>query len=87
MKVPNGFNTFVEGLKTIGLESEWVGNESVKQVLEDNENDWNTTDDSEDSDDSKEEEVEEENKEDEESLKVTRSRVVRSRMRKTLTVT
>ena len=68
LKVPNGFNTFVEGLKTIGLESEWVGNESVKQVLDDNENDWNTTDDSEDSDDSKEEKVEE-GEEDEESLK------------------
>ncbi len=46
LKIPNGFNTFVEGLKTIGLESEWVRNESVKEELDNNENDWNTTDES-----------------------------------------
>ena len=46
LKIPNGFNTFVEGLKTIGLESEWVRNESVKEELDINENDWNTTDES-----------------------------------------
>ena len=82
LKVPNGFNTFIEGLKTVGLESEWVRNESVKQVLDNNENDWDTTDesDSEEEDDGDKErddgdkeddegEKEEEEEEDEESLK------------------
>ena len=41
---PNGFEKFIEELKRIGLESQWVHNESVIKALDDNENDWNTTD-------------------------------------------
>lgn len=41
---PNGFEIFIEELKRIGLESQWVRNESVIKSLDDNENDWNTTD-------------------------------------------
>ena len=41
---PHGFDTFVEGLKSIGLESQWVRNEYVIEQLDDNENEWDTTD-------------------------------------------
>ena len=40
----NGFETFVKELKRIGLESQWIRNESVIEALDENENDWNTTD-------------------------------------------
>ena len=69
LKVPNGFNTFIEGLKTVGLESEWVRNESVKQELDNNENDWSTTDDSDNEEGEEEEEEEEEGENDDESVK------------------
>ena len=41
---PHGFDTFVEGLKSIGLESQWVRNEYVIEQLDANDNDWDTTD-------------------------------------------
>ena len=42
---PRGFDVFLEALKEIGLESQWVRNETVINALDNNENDWNTTDD------------------------------------------
>ena len=36
---PHGFDLFVEELKNIGLESQWVRNETVIEALDDNEND------------------------------------------------
>ena len=41
---PRGFDVFLEALKEIGLESQWVRNETVINALDNNENDWNTTD-------------------------------------------
>ena len=68
VKVPDGFNTFLEGLKDIGLESEWVRNESVKEELDNNENDWNTTDESDD-EEVKDEEEDDSAKSEDESVK------------------
>ena len=55
---PRGFNIFVQGLKDIGLESEWVDNEVAKSVLESTEDDTGETsnddDDSDDDDDATE---------------------------------
>ena len=48
---PRGFDIFVQGLKDIGLESEWVDNENVKSVLESIEDDTGETSDSELDDD------------------------------------
>ena len=42
---PRGFEVFLDALKEIGLESQWVRNETVINALDNNENDWNTTDD------------------------------------------
>ena len=42
---PRGFEMFLDALKEIGLESQWVRNETVINALDNNENDWNTTDD------------------------------------------
>ena len=42
---PRGFDVFLEALKEIGLESQWVRNETVINALDNNENEWNTTDD------------------------------------------
>ena len=42
---PRGFEIFLEALKEIGLESQWVRNETVINALDNNDNDWNTTDD------------------------------------------
>ena len=42
---PRGFDVFLEALKEIGLESQWVRNETVINALDNNDNDWNTTDD------------------------------------------
>ena len=50
---PRGFTLFVQGLKDIGLESEWVENEVAKSILESIEDDTGETtseDDSEDDD-------------------------------------
>ena len=41
---PTGFERFVEELKRVGLEPQWVRNESVIKALENNENEWDTTD-------------------------------------------
>ena len=41
---PRGFDVFLEALKEIGLESQWVRNETVINALDNNDNDWNTTD-------------------------------------------
>ena len=41
---PTGFETFVEELKRVGLEPQWVRNESVIKALENNDNEWDTTD-------------------------------------------
>ena len=51
IKYPRGFNVFVQGLKDIGLESEWVENEIAKSVLESMEDDTGETSDSELDDD------------------------------------
>ena len=51
IKDPRGFNVFVQGLKDIGLESEWVDNEIAKSVLESVEDDTGETSEDEDSDD------------------------------------
>ena len=62
---PRGFDTFLEGLKEIGLESQWVRNETVINALDNNQNNWDTTDEedneseSESSDDSDDEKMEE----------------------------
>mgnify|MGYP000314532855 CR=1 FL=1 len=50
IKDPIGFNVFVQGLKDIRLESEWVENEIEKSVLESAEDDTGETSDSEDED-------------------------------------
>ena len=42
---PRGFEVFLDALKEIGLESQWVRNETVINALDNNDNDWNTTDD------------------------------------------
>ena len=47
---PRGFNIFVQGLKDIGLEAEWVDNEVAKSVLESTEDDTGETSDDDDSD-------------------------------------
>ena len=52
-KEPRGFDSFLEALKEIGLESQWVRNESVIHALDENENDWNTTDEEDSESDSK----------------------------------
>ena len=44
VKPPHGFDSFVEALKSIGLESQWVRNDYVIKQLDDNENEWDTTD-------------------------------------------
>ena len=44
VKPPRGFASFVEALKSIGLESQWVRNDYVIKQLDDNENEWDTTD-------------------------------------------
>ena len=36
---------FLDALKEIGLESQWVRNETAINALDNNDNDWNTTDD------------------------------------------
>ena len=41
---PPGFDAFLEALKEIGLESQWVRNETVINALDNNENSWDTTD-------------------------------------------
>ena len=41
---PTGFDTFIKALKGIGLESQWVRNERVIKALDNNENEWDTTD-------------------------------------------
>ena len=51
IKDPRGFNVFVQGLKDIGLESEWVDNSIAKSVLESVEDDTGETSEDEDSDD------------------------------------
>ncbi len=51
VKDPRGFNVFVQGLKDIGLESEWLENEIAKSVLESAEDDTDETSEDEDSDD------------------------------------
>ena len=43
-KLPRGFDTFLEGLKEIGLESQWVRNETAINALDNNQNNWDTTD-------------------------------------------
>ena len=45
---PRGFTLFVQGLKDIGLEPEWVENEMAKSVLESTEDDTGETSDSDD---------------------------------------
>jgi len=42
--LPPGFDTFIKALKGIGLESQWVRNERVIEALDNNENEWDTTD-------------------------------------------
>ena len=37
-KAPRGFDTFLEGLKKIGLKSQWVRNETVNNALDNNQN-------------------------------------------------
>ena len=44
VKPPRGFNSFIEALKSIGLESQWVRNDYVIKQLDDNDNEWDTTD-------------------------------------------
>ena len=53
---PHGLDSFVEELKRVGLEPQWVRNESVIDALNDNEHDWDTTDTDEDSDENDEDE-------------------------------
>ncbi len=65
MKDPRGFTVFVQGLKDIGLESEWVENEIAKSVLESVEDDTGETSEDADSDDVSEDEDGSENEQDE----------------------
>ena len=58
---PHGFDMFVEELKRIGLEAQWVRNETVINALNDNENEWDTTNDDDDDDNDDEEEEEDKN--------------------------
>jgi hypothetical protein len=53
---PHGFTLFVQGLKDIGLEPEWVENKVVKSILESTEDDTGETseDDSDSGDDDSE---------------------------------
>ena len=39
---PPGFDEFLDGLKKIELESQWVRNASVIEELDDNENGWDS---------------------------------------------
>ncbi len=52
---PKGFKIFVQALKSIRLESDWVHNELVKDILDDNDSDSSTdsgtNDDQDDQDD------------------------------------
>ena len=43
---------FLDALKEIGLESQWVRNETVINALDNNENNWDTTDEEDDTSES-----------------------------------
>ena len=49
---PRGFEVFLDALKEIGLESQWVRNETVINALDNNENNWDTTDEEDDTSES-----------------------------------
>ena len=63
---PRGFDIFVQGLKDIGLESEWVENEVAKSILESTEDGTGETS-GDDSDDDDETDVDENDERSDES--------------------
>ena len=69
-KPPRGIDTFLEELKEIGLESQWVRNETVINALDNNQNSWDTTDEEDD-----ESESESSNDSDDETMEEDTNRV------------
>ena len=67
---PKAFSLFVQALKDIKLESEWVQNELVKDMLDDASDSSYSEDESDDGDDDDDDDDDDDNNEDDDSINV-----------------